>query len=252
MIYKLGVLGKEIGYSLSPKIHQEFAKQLNYSIEYSIYDIDKDPLCFINDFFEKDGFGLNITKPYKHLVADKFNSNFESINCIYEKGLKASSTDGIGLINDLNSKNIDYQNMNILVYGLGGAANAILKTIKTNKKIYIKNRTEPKTIDMAYKNNSLHVYRGENIDLIINCASSLDLNTLKIFEHFSLNSDGFIYDINYANETNLRLRTLSILKKANFHNGLGMLVEQASECFRLWFNRKPDVENVKRLLDEGV
>ena len=42
MAYKLGVLGKDIGYSLSPKIHQEFAKQHNYPIEYLIYDIDKD------------------------------------------------------------------------------------------------------------------------------------------------------------------------------------------------------------------
>ena len=32
MAYKLGVLGKDIGYSLSPKIHQEFAKQHNLSL----------------------------------------------------------------------------------------------------------------------------------------------------------------------------------------------------------------------------
>ena len=48
MAYKLGVLGKDIGYSLSPKIHQEFAKQHNYPIEYLIYDIDKDPVNFVH------------------------------------------------------------------------------------------------------------------------------------------------------------------------------------------------------------
>ena len=50
-MFKLGVLGKDIGYSLSPKIHLAFAKQLNYPIEYLIYDVDKDPISFIRNFF---------------------------------------------------------------------------------------------------------------------------------------------------------------------------------------------------------
>ena len=252
MLYKLGVLGKDIGYSLSPKIHQEFAKQFNYSVEYSIYDIDKDPLEFIRDFFKKDGFGLNITKPYKHTVAAEFSSELNSINCIHEKGLKVSSTDGVGLLNDMQSKNINYENMDILVYGLGGAAHSILETIKTRKKIYVENRTEKKSEDIINKNNILQKYKGEGVDLIINCASSLDLNTMKKFEHFLINQDGFIYDINYENDTNSTLKELSFSKEINFHNGTGMLVEQAAECFRLWFDKKPNVEEVKRLLDEGV
>ena len=104
MAYKLGVLGKDIGYSLSPKIHQEFAKQHNYPIEYLIYDIDKDPVNFVHEFFDNEGFGLNITKPFKHIVAKEFNPDVESINCIYGKGTKACSTDGAGLLNDLESK----------------------------------------------------------------------------------------------------------------------------------------------------
>ncbi|GIR17451.1 MAG: hypothetical protein CM15mP31_1990 [Gammaproteobacteria bacterium] len=61
-------------------------------------------------------------KHYKTIQAHcckEFNPDLESINCIYGKGTKACSTDGAGLLNDLNRK-IDYQNMNILVYGLGG------------------------------------------------------------------------------------------------------------------------------------
>ena len=252
MLYRLGVLGRDIGYSLSPKIHQEFAKQFNYSVEYSIYDLDKDPLLFIRDFFARDGFGLNITKPYKHNVAIEFSSDLESVNCIYEKGLKASSTDGIGLLNDMRSKKIDYENMDILLYGLGGAAHSILEVIKTRKKIYVNNRTEKKSEDIINKNNILQKYKGEKVDLIINCASSLDLNTMKKFEQFLINQDGFIYDINYKNDTNSALEALSYSKKTNFHNGIGMLVEQAAECFHLWFDEKPNVEEVKKLLNERV
>ena len=87
--------------------------------------------------------------------------------------------------------------------------------------------------------------------MIINCASSLDLNTLKDFEHFSLKQDGHIYDINYANTTNLNLKTLADSKNVNFYNGAGMLVEQAAECFYLWFNEKPNTKEVKTQLNEG-
>jgi shikimate 5-dehydrogenase len=31
-----------------------------------------------------------------------------------------------------------------------------------------------------------------------------------------------------------------------------MLVEQASECFKLWFNKKPEVEEIKNKLNERL
>ena len=50
-MYKLGVMGKGISYSLSPQIHKEFAKQFDIKIDYQIYDIEDDPLNFVEDFF---------------------------------------------------------------------------------------------------------------------------------------------------------------------------------------------------------
>ena len=58
MKYKLGVLGKGISYSLSPEIHNSFSKQSNIDIEYKIYDIEKDSLSFIENFFKNGGHGL--------------------------------------------------------------------------------------------------------------------------------------------------------------------------------------------------
>ena len=89
---------------------------------------------------------------------------------------------------------------------------------------------------------------------IISSAIHYFENAIKIknFEHFLLNEGGFIYDINYSNDTNFKLKDLSLSKNANFYNGVGMLVEQAAECFRLWFDKKPSVEEVKNLLNERV
>ena len=119
------------------------------------------------------------------------------------------------------------------------------------QKMYIASRTLNKIINITKKRNNLLQYNGEDVDLIINCASSLDLNTLKDFEHFSLKQDGHIYDINYANTTNSNLKTLADSKNVNFHDGAGMLVEQAAECFHLWFNKKPNTKEVKIQLNEG-
>ena len=52
-MYKLGVMGKGISYSLSPQIHKEFAKQFDIKIDYQIYDIEDDPLNFVEGFFAK-------------------------------------------------------------------------------------------------------------------------------------------------------------------------------------------------------
>ena len=55
---------------------------------------------------------------------------------------------------------------------------------KHMQKIYITNRT-PNKICIANK-EIIYKNIAEDVDLIITCASFLDLNTLKDFEHFSL------------------------------------------------------------------
>ena len=59
--YKLGVIGKEISYSLSPKIHHHFAKDAGLNVSYEIFDIHSQPIDFIEEFFDCGGKGLNLS-----------------------------------------------------------------------------------------------------------------------------------------------------------------------------------------------
>lgn len=245
-------MGKGISYSLSPQIHKEFAKQFGMNIDYQIYDIEDQPLNFVEEFFAKGGHGLNVTKPYKEIFTQNPVSGPESINCIYENGTKHTSTDGDGFINDLKSKKIDYTNMNIMVYGLGGASKSILNSIKTSGNLFVANRTEVKIEEVIKKSPNFKKYNGESLDLVISCAQNLDLNTTKHFEHLNLSQNTLLYDINYSNQTNKVFSNLSIVSKNNLYNGIGMLVEQASECFKIWFNKKPEVEEIKNKLNERL
>ena len=106
--------------------------------------------------------------------------------------------------------------------------------------------------DRIKKSPNFKSYNGESLDLVISCAQNLDLNTTKYFEHLNLSQNTLLYDINYSNQTNKLFSDLSIVGKNNFYNGIGMLVEQASECFKLWFNKKPEVEEIKSKLNERL
>ena len=74
MKYKLGIVGKDIAYSLSPYIHLSFGKEADIQLTYDIFDLDTSPLEFIEKFFEEGGTGLNITKPFKEIVAERYSS----------------------------------------------------------------------------------------------------------------------------------------------------------------------------------
>ena len=250
MGHKAGVLGRDISYSLSPQIQKLFAKAADIEIDYKIYDVEDDPITFIYDFFKKGGIGLNITKPYKEIVAQEFSKNLDSVNCLYGNEINATSTDGSGFIADLNSKGISIEDKNILLFGLGGAGKSILKELKLAKNIYIANRTKNK-VELAIQNDNLKKYSGEPVHLFISCAEKFDLEALNFIENINFETNGRIYDINYKSETNIVLSEMSIVDESRLYDGLGMLVEQAADSFEHWFEHRPNTEEAKKiLLDE--
>ena len=135
MKYKLGIVGKDIAYSLSPYIHSSFGKEADIQLTYDIFDLDAGPLEFIEKFFEEGGTGLNITKPFKEIVAERYSPLGDvSINTLSLETkadlnnntvIKGTSTDGAGLLEDLISRGINVKNKNVLLLGLGGAGYAI-------------------------------------------------------------------------------------------------------------------------------
>ena len=167
MAHRSGVLGRDISYSLSPKIHKLFAEEAGIDLNYEIYDVEDNPIPFIDNFFKEGGVGLNITKPYKEIVAQEFSKSLDSVNCLYGKEIDATSTDGTGLIADIKSKNIEAEDKNILLFGLGGAGKSILKELKSTKNTYIANRNKDKIEELIQNNENLKKYSGEPVDLFI-------------------------------------------------------------------------------------
>jgi len=253
MKYKLGVLGKGISYSLSPEIHNFFSKQCNIDIEYKIYDIEKDSLSFIENFFKNGGHGLNITQPFKEEVGGFYNAPPSNILYKINNEVKADSVDAEGLCADLSKKNIKVNpSTRILLLGLGGAGISIINSSifgKCNFVVWNRSKNKYKSIQrdfLEFKNNY-----DKKIDLVISCVSEMNNEISEIILNTTFQEFAHIYDINYKNETNTHYKKISLKKNVSFNSGEGMLVEQAALSWGRWFGDIPDTSDVKARIENG-
>ena len=66
MGYRLGLVGHDIGHSLSPALHNAAAISAGLEVSYELLDVDKSDLPRIARALEMGDFhGLNVTAPYK-------------------------------------------------------------------------------------------------------------------------------------------------------------------------------------------
>ena len=263
---KFAVLGHPISHSLSPKIHQYFASQFAIDLDYQRIDVESVNFEKTLIDLRQEGYeGLNITLPLKNLayeICDELSSKAQqtkSVNTISIKNdkLYGDTTDGLGLVTDLLTKNVSLENKKILVIGAGGASNGIIFDLISQhpQTIFLTNRTISKSHEMAEswsllaKDNAvlLNVLSSKEVitfDLIINATSS-SLGTVSAI--FPENLKGhFWYDMMYGKQTPFLL--MAEQNKAKFSGGLGMLVEQAAASFDIWHHQKPDTKSIYEIL----
>ena len=263
---KFAVLGHPIAHSLSPKIHQYFASQFAIHLDYQRIDVESVNFEKTLIDLRQEGYeGLNVTLPLKNLayeICDELSPRAEqtkSVNTISIKNdkLYGDTTDGLGLVNDLLTKNVSLENKKILVIGAGGASNGVMFDLISQHPhtIFLTNRTITKSHDMADYWSSLAKEKDvllnilspkENItfDLIINATSSSLEKGIAIFPE---NLNGYYwYDMMYGKQTEFLLKAEQ--NRAKFSDGIVMLVEQAAAAFHIWHHQKPDTKSIYQIL----
>ena len=257
---KFAVVGNPIKHSLSPRIHNIFAREFDLDISYEALCIEPEEFeLSITKLFEKGYQGLNVTLPLKELAfefADNLSEESDlcrSVNTLWMKGSTrcADSTDGRGLITDLNNKNIKLKKKEIVILGAGGSAKAIIPSIlrESPKRLTIINRTFSNAEQVANHFSSLE----GNIDIIsisesLNFQPDLVLNTSSagiIDQDFKLPENLFgdhtcVYDLSYSEELTpfIKIAVNSGIK--DHFDGLGMLIEQAALSFEIWTGLNPN------------
>lgn len=272
MTDRYAVIGNPIEHSKSPLIHARFARQSGQDMEYGrlLGSLD-DFIGDVKRFAAEGGRGLNVTVPFKeqaHDLADELGEPARRAGAVntllIENGrIRGENTDGIGLVRDLTcNHNFNLPGSRILLLGAGGASRGVLFPLLEEQpaSIVIANRTASKAHELAALADSdrvtgcgLNELAGKRFDLIVNGTAAGLSGEVPPIPDDCLAEAGWTYDMMYASEPTAFVRWGRARGAGRALDGLGMLVEQAAESFRLWRGLTPDTEAVIRALrDETI
>ena len=272
VIKKYAVFGNPIEHSMSPLIHEYFAKNLKINLSYvpilgSLGKFEKEAKIFLGN----GGSGFNVTLPFKEdafrlaETKSKIARITGSVNTISIKNgvIHGDNTDGIGFVKDMkNNIEYDFNDKKILVVGAGGAAMGVIPSILNENpselKIYNRTFEKAKSLSDSFENigpveavsqDKIHKH---NFDLIIN-ATSIGINNIKFeLSKKILNTETVCYDMSYGKISN-SFKMWSNENNLKFHDGLGMLLEQAAESFYIWEQQRPVItEELKNNLKQRL
>ena len=257
------VIGRPIGHSLSPIIHNAWLQAAGIDAVYlALEPKDETAFAVLVDGLRSSGaLGLNITAPYKGLALMWAELNGAEIGpeattaasvnllVLHTEHPKAASTDGLGMVGAIRAQapGLDISAGPAVVLGAGGAGRAAVEALKSAgaTDIRVVNRTLTRAEDLAGASGpgvsawSLGSAREalDRSQLLINAASTMEPPDLG-----PMASGGAVLDMTYR-----PLRT-DLLKAAAARglapiDGLAMLIGQARPSFEALFGRPvPDLD----------
>lgn len=262
MVDKYLVIGNPIAHSKSPFIHQNFAKESHQLLSYdkALVEIDEFE-SFIHAFQKEGGKGCNITVPFKeraYVLSQKLSPRAKAAGAVNtlifndDGSIIGDNTDGQGLVEDLLTNNVALSQQRILIIGAGGAARgSILPLLAQHPtSITIANRTIEKAQQLVSQFNDERVAcqslseLSATYDVIINSTSASLSNQLPDISNNVIANASCCYDMAYGNEPTCFINWAKELGVQTTIDGLGMLVGQAAESFRLWRGVKPETTSI--------
>lgn len=257
------VLARPIKHSLSPLIHNLAFEMTGVNGVYLAWDIGEGDLAeSLENLRRYHMFGLNVSMPYKERVIPYLDSldpvaqQIGAVNTIVREGeaLIGYNTDGLGFWRSLSDlAGFDNRRKTILVIGTGATARAIMtqaalqgvkEIIAFTKSKYLEQSQERLASMSCQSELSLSVLPLEDdvqlmealsrSDILVN-ASSLGMNglSLPVPYDFKFPFGLLVADVIYQ-PFETPLLALARQEGLKTINGLGMLLYQAAESFRLW------------------
>lgn len=269
MTDRYAVFGNPIAHSKSPQIHQAFARQTQQLLSYEALLAPVDAFAqSLRAFLADQGRGCNITVPFKqdaYDTAEQLTARAQragAVNTLWqaEDGqLWGDTTDGVGLVRDLtDNQQVDIKGQRVLILGAGGAVRGVIEPIleQNPASVVIANRTVSKAEllvdifkDLLPEGCTLSAcgfsdLEGQQFDRVINGTAASLSGDLPPLPDSLLAEHAACYDMMYGAETTVFNQWALEHGAAEAIDGLGMLVEQAAESFRIWRGVKPDTAEV--------
>jgi len=260
------VIGHPISHSKSPRIHSLFAQQTGEPVEYTAIQAPLDDFAgTVRQFFARGGKGVNVTVPFKEQawqLADQRTGRAEKAGAAntlyYDNGqLVADNTDGCGIVRDLvNNHGVTLKGARILLLGAGGAVRGVIGPLLAEQpaELVIANRTVTKAealVDL-FANDAGDTRLSacgfgepdQPFDVIINGTSASLQGDLPALSPKVIGSETVVYDMMYSLKTTTFNQWALDQGATRVFDGLGMLVEQAAESFRVWRGVCPETASV--------
>lgn len=267
----LGLIGNPVEHTMSPFIHNLFAKAMNINMVYLPFHVEQGKLeDAIKGAKALSLIGNNVTVPYKIDVMqyvdviDKNAKVIGAVNTLHYKDDKiyGYNTDAEGFLQSCQKAGIIFEQKIVGLLGAGGAAKAIAAVCAERKvkKIYLANRTLEKaehlkeTLKLYYPNLDIEVLSYDKLMSIEKIDICFQTTSIGMYPNID---DSPITDINFLSKLEWAVdaiynpsetKFLSLAKEQGVHtiNGLGMLYYQAVKAFELWQDIKIPEEIIEK------
>lgn len=257
-----GVLGNQLGHSLSPEIHEDLLRQQNICGTYKKYEMDENEAPHILEVMKAENIrGMNVTMPYKEViyqlmdVLDPHAEKIGAVNTILMKDGKfyGYNTDYIGAVSMFHKDGVSLAGREIVILGSGGAAKGLIYGFHMDgaAKITVAARNEKAIEYLEERFPYIHTCSLTDIpagDILVNTTplgmyphigeSPVDVSVIR---QFKVASD-IVYNplitefLRIAKEEGLQIVT-----------GLMMLVDQAIGSEEIWLDKKLDYNMGNRI-----
>jgi shikimate dehydrogenase len=261
------VMGHPVEHSKSPWIHARFAALTGEPVEYGkrLIPLDGFPAA-VRAFIAEGGKGCNITVPFKFEASALVSHRTaraalaEACNILRFDGeiISGDNTDGIGLVMDLQrNAGLALAGRDVLLLGAGGAAAGVLGPLieARPRRLVIANRTLAKAHVLEMRHATLAAATDVELvavpldrvtgafDVVLNATASSLAGAGVPVAGSVLKPGALAYDLMYGPAAQGFLQWAAD-HGAHGRDGLGMLVEQAAEAFRVWRDVLPPSREV--------
>jgi shikimate dehydrogenase len=254
MSERYGLIGKNIQYSKSPKIHEYMAKRLGIPMKYDLFDVEEEELPRLVKQLRQGVFqGFNVTIPYKQTIMKSVDvltpkaQRIKAVNTLYVKNgqVVGDNTDYDGILGLIARHKIDVKGKKVYLLGTGGAAKAAYVVLSDlGAHITVVSRQIVDQDPMFQHMITYAMINPQDVDLYVNATpigTSPKVNESLLSK--TMVHHHTVIDLVYNPPVT------ELMKQAKVaYNGMLMLIIQAIKSEEIWFERKIDITD--RLIDE--
>ena len=266
------LVGENIHYSQSPRIFETIFEHTNQAGQFDLHSVNRAQLgeC-VNGLVSEDVGGFSVTIPHKQAVIEYLDELYPvakslmAVNSVAIRNgrLFGYNTDSYGVTYAFKRASILLNDGQVLIYGSGGAARAVIHALYHDfgiKQFTVCNRSNnslrtfkqeisqamaPIEITTVIDTDDQDIITGASPTIVINCtplggANYPDTAPFKLEHNWS--GVRCYFDLNY-NENN---RAINLMREQSVPviDGSVMLVAQALRSFELWTGDSVDFEPV--------